>query len=403
MPTPRATTGRRPGRPRRPHVDDRPPHATRTARTGSSSPPSSSRQARRPASGSLAITDHDTLAALPRAARRRAAAARRARRSSRASRSTPSTRPTCPSCREGELHILGLGVDPDDDAFEAALAGQRQRRRRRFERSSSGCASSGCPSTTSGRAARLDRRRRARPADGRPRAGRGGSRDERRGRVRPASSARGRPAYVPRQGLGPRAAIEAIRAAGGLAVLAHFAEAPDRAVAHARARAIGLGGLEVYYRDVRRRDGRRARGGRDGAAASLPPAAATTMATRARTPRRTPSCGSRPTRRPTASPTRSTEPPAGPRSRTDSPMTTRSLPVLDLVPPDAGRSPPRDPRAAARRTPASPSSGRTSGAAAFHVWTLGCQMNQSDSEEMAGRLLAAGCAEAPAWSRPTSS
>src|SRR5204863_1010165 len=31
----------------------------------------------------------------------------------------------------------------------------------------------------------------------------------------------------------------------------------------------------------------------------------------------------------------------------------------------------------------------------FFVWTLGCQMNRSDSEEMAGRLLAAGCAEAP--------
>ena len=30
----------------------------------------------------------------------------------------------------------------------------------------------------------------------------------------------------------------------------------------------------------------------------------------------------------------------------------------------------------------------------FHVWTLGCQMNQSDSEEMAGSLLAAGCEEA---------
>ena len=31
----------------------------------------------------------------------------------------------------------------------------------------------------------------------------------------------------------------------------------------------------------------------------------------------------------------------------------------------------------------------------FFVWTLGCQMNRSDSEEMAGRLLAAGCPEAP--------
>jgi len=32
---------------------------------------------------------------------------------------------------------------------------------------------------------------------------------------------------------------------------------------------------------------------------------------------------------------------------------------------------------------------------AFWMWTLGCQMNRSDSEEMAGRLLAAGCPEAP--------
>jgi len=32
----------------------------------------------------------------------------------------------------------------------------------------------------------------------------------------------------------------------------------------------------------------------------------------------------------------------------------------------------------------------------FYVWTLGCQMNRSDSEEMAGRLLAAGCTEAAA-------
>lgn len=31
----------------------------------------------------------------------------------------------------------------------------------------------------------------------------------------------------------------------------------------------------------------------------------------------------------------------------------------------------------------------------FFVWTLGCQMNRSDSEEMAGRLLTAGATEAP--------
>src|SRR4051812_8001594 len=69
----------------------------------------------------------------------------------------------------------------------------------------------------------------------------------------------------------------------------------------------------------------------------------------------------------------------------------RALPVLDLVAsrPAGPGAPPEmtDPRLVEYRpeTPALPS---------FHVWTLGCQMNRSDSEEMAGRLLAAGCSEA---------
>ncbi|HET7026075.1 MAG TPA: MiaB/RimO family radical SAM methylthiotransferase [Candidatus Limnocylindrales bacterium] len=71
----------------------------------------------------------------------------------------------------------------------------------------------------------------------------------------------------------------------------------------------------------------------------------------------------------------------------------RSLPVLDLLPaapsPDGARLPPdpADTRLTEYR-PDAPALPR------FHVWTLGCQMNRSDSEEMAGRLLSAGCAEA---------
>ncbi len=75
-------------------------------------------------------------------------------------------------------------------------------------------------------------------------------------------------------------------------------------------------------------------------------------------------------------------------------MTTRSLPVLDIAPPVAGPAGPRAPLA--------PDDERLAefrpeprALPSFHVWTLGCQMNRSDSEEMAGRLLAAGCAEAP--------
>ncbi len=69
----------------------------------------------------------------------------------------------------------------------------------------------------------------------------------------------------------------------------------------------------------------------------------------------------------------------------------RLLPVLDLV----------APHSAAPRSPSAPADQRlgeyvpdAAVLPTFHVWTLGCQMNRSDSEEMAGRLLAAGCAEA---------
>jgi tRNA-2-methylthio-N6-dimethylallyladenosine synthase len=71
---------------------------------------------------------------------------------------------------------------------------------------------------------------------------------------------------------------------------------------------------------------------------------------------------------------------------------SRALPVLDLVDPGPQAAP---------RLPAIPDDARlaeylpeTRALPRFHVWTLGCQMNRSDSEEMAGRLLAAGCAEA---------
>jgi tRNA-2-methylthio-N6-dimethylallyladenosine synthase len=78
-------------------------------------------------------------------------------------------------------------------------------------------------------------------------------------------------------------------------------------------------------------------------------------------------------------------------------MTTgRLLPMLEVAPPPASAArqatPVEDQRVAEFR-PESRALPR------FYVWTLGCQMNRSDSEEMAGRLLAAGCAEAPAMDR----
>jgi tRNA-2-methylthio-N6-dimethylallyladenosine synthase len=75
-------------------------------------------------------------------------------------------------------------------------------------------------------------------------------------------------------------------------------------------------------------------------------------------------------------------------------MPSRSLPVLDITPPVAPPAGPRDPLVPAdeRLTEFRP---EPRSLPSFFVWTLGCQMNKSDSEEMAGRLLTAGCAEAP--------
>ncbi len=73
---------------------------------------------------------------------------------------------------------------------------------------------------------------------------------------------------------------------------------------------------------------------------------------------------------------------------------SRSLPVLDATPASAG--PPRAPipAADARLQEYAPD---PLALPRFHMWTLGCQMNRSDSEEMAGRLLAAGCEEADSF------
>ena len=53
---------------------------------------------------------------------------------------------------------------------------------------------------------------------------------------------------MPREGLGPRDAIGAIRAAGGIASLAHYSEAPAHMDFMRSLVDLGLNGLEVHYR-----------------------------------------------------------------------------------------------------------------------------------------------------------
>ncbi len=148
---------------------------------------------------------------------------------------------------EGELHILGFGMDPDDAMFEATLAAQRTSRRSRFDRTVDLLREIGMP--IDAQVAGLDTG--DDDALGRPTiaraliaAGFATSVEDAFDRI----IGHGRPGYVRREGLGPEAAIEAIRAAGGLPVLAHFREAATRPDVLRELIDAGLRGLEVYYR-----------------------------------------------------------------------------------------------------------------------------------------------------------
>ena len=156
-----------------------------------------------------------------------------------------------PSLPDGELHILGLGVDPADEAFEATMQRQRDLRRARFDRIVQRLAQLGFPIDEQARTYLETSGAKEGASLGRPQiarclvaAGFASSVEDAMQRL----LLRGRPAYVPREGLGPAEAISAIRGAGGLPSLAHFSEADKRFELVKQLASIGLGGLEVHYR-----------------------------------------------------------------------------------------------------------------------------------------------------------
>ena len=193
----------------------------------------------------LAITDHDTLAGV---------------RELRRAGTVPAGLEIVPGIEintvvedldhvaEGEVHVLGIGVDPDDDALEAALARQRDARRIRFDRMVQKLRELGMPIEAALQTlpATTDQ-----DALGRPRLARALIKCGFAVSVEDAFRqhlSRGRPAYVPRHGLGPRDAIAAVRASGGMASLAHYSEAPSQLPFMRELIDMGLNGLEVHYR-----------------------------------------------------------------------------------------------------------------------------------------------------------
>jgi 3',5'-nucleoside bisphosphate phosphatase len=152
---------------------------------------------------------------------------------------------------EGELHILGLGVDTADERFEALLGRQRGLRLARFNKIVERLHRLGFTIFDQADVLLADPQIKAGGSLGRPQIARclvaaryASSVDDAMKRL----LGLGKPAYVPREGVGPVEAISAIRAAGGLPSLAHFADALERTDLIKELAGYGLGGLEVYYR-----------------------------------------------------------------------------------------------------------------------------------------------------------
>ena len=152
---------------------------------------------------------------------------------------------------EGELHILGLGVDTADETFEALLEKQRALRVARFNKIVDRLHRLGFTIFDQADELLADPNIKAGGSLGRPQIARclvaaryATSVDDAMKRL----LGLGKPAYVAREGVGPVEAISAIRAAGGLPSLAHFADAYERIDLVKELTQYGLGGLEVFYR-----------------------------------------------------------------------------------------------------------------------------------------------------------
>ena len=147
---------------------------------------------------------------------------------------------------EGELHILGFGVDPDDPAFNAALDRQREARKTRLLLIIEALRDLGVPIDV-----QIAPVLASDEAVGRPHIARAMVAAGHVASVQEAFDLwidRSGPAYVPRQGMRTRDAIAAIRDAGGVAVLAHYPAAPEQPDLMKVLLDWGIGGLEVYYR-----------------------------------------------------------------------------------------------------------------------------------------------------------
>lgn len=218
-------------------------HTHTTASDGLLDPQALVRAARAAGIGVLGVTDHDTVAGLKEALDEAKRVGIELVPGVELSAEGP----------EGEVHILGYFVDWQGEAFRRFLDRMRQARVARAREMVRRLNRLGVPITFE-EVARL-----ADGAIGRPHVARalltaGYARSWEEAFARYLG--RGAPAYVPSAHLTPEEAVEAIRRAGGVPVLAHPLRSgtPERV---ARWVERGLGGIEAYYPDHTPEDVRR--------------------------------------------------------------------------------------------------------------------------------------------------
>lgn len=159
-----------------------------------------------------------------------------------------------PELPDGELHLVGLGVDPANEALEGLLVAQREARRRRFEAMIERLREIDLPVDEALDALRAFDRS-ADEAFGRPTIARALVHAGHASSVQDAFTrivGHGGPGYVPRFGMGPREAIAAIAGAGGIPILAHFYAAPSLPGVVGEMVELGLRGIEVHHRSFGR-------------------------------------------------------------------------------------------------------------------------------------------------------
>jgi 3',5'-nucleoside bisphosphate phosphatase len=184
----------------------------------------------------LALTDHDTVAGIGEA---RAAGERHG------VEIIPGVELSAALQSGNEVHLLGYFVDVDDPTFLEQLAGYARARAERMERMVARLSRIGAPVT-------LERVREiaGHGTVGRPHLGRalveaGYATDLSDAFARYIGG--GKPAFVPRPRVDPRDAIALVRAAGGVAVLAHPFSADGVESVLDRLVPAGLAGMEVFY------------------------------------------------------------------------------------------------------------------------------------------------------------